>query len=353
MRLYSQLILTALCLPKAAAFYLIRPGVRLAVVASDDSELTNGGTLEDLSSFGDCASKKFRELCDDHPPSATKLGHHVFDGDTVTTCGRSRTERSCYSCTTWGSEQRCDTRFSESYAGSRTTYELVQSPGDVAVLSVSDDLGITPCSNVCLNSDGQAVFPKNDQSSCLVQDGWYLVDGDFQEECPVQEVCEELEIVAGCEDTEMDYVLGRYRPVADAADICDENDVTLTRTVYVRDNGDNSIYLFHDTSDTWYIRSSSSSTCGHGPYRDTLFTARFDAGDEPFKDVDDEIRCYNGGWGNYLRTKSTPLEIRCNRLTSQNSANGSSTSSASLASLNVVTLMLLAGITLMIHHLVS
>lgn len=226
------------------------------------------------------------------------------DGKTVTYCSRYRRDSVCVSSFTG------TTTTSTIYSGVRITYNVVYNPSKVAAIYLSEDQS-DECSGVCTlaSSPGQLVYPTDPKSKCDNYPGdWTAVHDSYYDTCaPPKETCEELVVSQGCEDSETSIV-GTYRPT----DECNSFDnVDTTRSVYYSSSPDK--YLFYRTGQNEWVFSSGCSSL--------FYKAFLDAGNEPYLDTDEDVQCYDGGFGSDKRYTYTDIAMKCKKK-STNSGDG-------------------------------
>jgi len=295
---------------------LVKRG-RLQQVDSDDSSMTVGGKLESNTASGGCSTNRYFDDCPNiagtrvyrNQNTAAKGESYILNGDSVTYCGRWRTESTCV----LGDGSSTTSNAQTNYGGTTTTYQLNTKVNDIATLSLIGELD-QACDGVCTNPQDftDLRFLLDPPSSCLFSNGWTAVNDDYDEVCAVKETCDELVIGQGCEDTYRGSVAGTYRPLSPSEIHCSDSSYDATRSFYASDEGEDrstKTYIFYD-SGHWEV----TGLCGLPP-----ITAYFDAtGDEPYLGAENEIRCYDGD-GGYT---STPFQISCVKISGSGGGEG-------------------------------
>lgn len=116
--------------------------------------------------------------------------------------------------------------------------------------------------------------------------------------------CKEVHVTKGCENTDMDVIVGTYEPLENAATLCSETDrsIDTSRMVYIQTSSSASgmygnVYLLYSGS-SWKFVWSTRRNASCERYEFNNFEATFSdngASTEPFEEpVDDTISCYDG-----------------------------------------------------------
>jgi hypothetical protein len=241
---------------------------------------------------------------------------YILNGTFVTFYGRYRRQSYCAKCNNLG----CNVTTPAAYGGSTTTSRLVSS-NQVAALKLSQTLN-DACTGVCTDPSDvhNLVFPLQPRSQCEHAHGWLAVNDDYDEVCAVNEPCEELEVVQGCDGTKTSSVPGIYKPLSDLSD-CSNSAVDKTRSVYAKDGGTK--YLYYDDSRDKWVFNSFCSDLG-------VSQGSFWAGNEPYLNTDEDVSCWDGGYGGNKNYEWTPLQLKCNNK-SGGSSNGKGLKSAAIA----------------------
>lgn len=314
---------------------LIKEGYKLVVAADpDDEDFISGGSRQPAQYYnsGQCNSISYRDNCPNVPGTRFRFqsGIFVVNGDQVTRCTKVRSESQCHSSIT------NKFTFSTDYEGATTVYNLVKSDGDIAVLAGID--GGPLCENACKDKDGGTIKTIEDKDLCFATevDGWLSVDSGYDEECTTIQPSQRqpcLELVL--EPTER-CIWPAATFVPYEGDDCTTADksrsIYISKEPYDPDDPDRSnqhLYLFYELSTKGWIVSGPHSGC-HSvtdenclPGAERFSEAWWDAGDEPYLDTGDTLRCW--AWS---RTQKQELNIRCNKLHSSDSGGRSAESKA-------------------------
>lgn len=181
------------------------------------------------------------------------------------------------------------------------------------------------------------------QNCCIVPTNQYSTTSDSTDAVVTQEEddpCMEIEITQGCEGTVMSGIVSIY--VSYDGPCNDENIGTKYQAVdmnyrvyeslhtgdrfYESDYGDNQTpyFLFRDeflsADKYWTVVMGSSSPCTNnrfgqnGSYQFRSGEAWWEAGDRPFEEAANEVRCNT----EYKQNVSSDFQIRCNKRQSDN-----------------------------------